>query len=140
MTAFAHSRGAMEVIPAGSATRAFYASVVQGSAVCTQRPNPRLGSDDADIVRASQRQHVVEDMDRYADFSHRRSSIPERSPSPIICFHRPIAASTLARLVVAGGLLPGSAAALGDAPEMAVAWCRRDRSHIAPDRGVRTCL
>ena len=33
-------------------------------------PNPRLGSDDADIARASQLQHAVEDMDRHVHFSH----------------------------------------------------------------------
>jgi hypothetical protein len=33
-------------------------------------PNPRLGSDDADIARASQLLHAVEDMDRDVDFSH----------------------------------------------------------------------
>jgi len=33
-------------------------------------PNPCLGSDDADIARASQLQHAVEDMDRHVHFSH----------------------------------------------------------------------
>jgi hypothetical protein len=33
-------------------------------------PNPRLGSDDADIAWTSQLQHAIEDMDRHADFSH----------------------------------------------------------------------
>jgi hypothetical protein len=33
-------------------------------------PNPRLGSDDAGIARASQIQHAVEDVDRHVDFSH----------------------------------------------------------------------
>ncbi len=32
-------------------------------------PNPFLGSDDADIVRAAQLQHTVEDINRHADFS-----------------------------------------------------------------------
>src|SRR5208282_411013 len=33
-------------------------------------PNPCLGSDDADIARASQLQHAVEDMDRHVHFGH----------------------------------------------------------------------
>jgi len=33
-------------------------------------PNPSLGSDDADIVRASELQHAIEDIDRHVDFSH----------------------------------------------------------------------
>ena len=32
-------------------------------------PNPFLGSDDADIVRAAQLQHTVEDINRHVDFS-----------------------------------------------------------------------
>jgi hypothetical protein len=51
-------------------TRGLPAGVVQGSMECTQRPHPRFGSGDADIARASQRQHAVEDMDRDVDFSH----------------------------------------------------------------------
>jgi len=37
--------------------------------VCND-PNPRSGSDDADIARASEHQHAVEDIDRHVDFSH----------------------------------------------------------------------
>ena len=50
--------------------RRFLASVVQGSAVDAQRPQPSLGSDDADIVRASERQHAIENINRHVDFSH----------------------------------------------------------------------
>jgi hypothetical protein len=32
-------------------------------------PNPRLGSDDADIARASLLQHPVEEMDRHVKLS-----------------------------------------------------------------------
>jgi hypothetical protein len=33
-------------------------------------PNPHSGSDEADIVRASQRPHAIRDMERHADFCH----------------------------------------------------------------------
>jgi hypothetical protein len=34
--------------------------------------NPLLGSGDADIVRASELQHAIEDIDRHVDFGHPR--------------------------------------------------------------------
>jgi hypothetical protein len=37
--------------------------------VCND-PNPRVGSDDADIVRASQVQHTVEGIDAYLNFGY----------------------------------------------------------------------
>ena len=33
-------------------------------------PTLFLGSDDADIVRASELQHAIEDIDRHVDFGH----------------------------------------------------------------------
>ena len=45
-------------------------SVVQGSEGCTQRPHPRLGSDDAYIFRASELQHAVEGMNTHLHFGH----------------------------------------------------------------------
>src|SRR3954467_15072344 len=39
------------------------AAVVHGSGRWTQLPQPRLGSSNADIVRASELQHAVERMD-----------------------------------------------------------------------------
>jgi hypothetical protein len=33
-------------------------------------PNPLLESDDADIVRVSELQHAIEDIDRHVDFGH----------------------------------------------------------------------
>jgi hypothetical protein len=68
---------------------AAYGSVVQGSEVCTQDPNRRLGSDDADIVRASQHQHAVEDMDRHLDFS--RSTFVHTRAQPVTDYLLPSA-------------------------------------------------
>jgi hypothetical protein len=57
------------LLPASPAALAGYASVVRGSEVCTQRPHPSFGVV-ADIVRASELQHAVEDVDRHVNFSH----------------------------------------------------------------------
>jgi hypothetical protein len=37
---------------------------------CTQRPNPLLGSDAADVARASKLPHAVQDINRHVDFGH----------------------------------------------------------------------
>jgi hypothetical protein len=88
-------------------------------------PNPRLGSDDADIVRASQRQDAVEDMDRHADFSHPTFVYTLTQAVTDHLFPSSDRRLDLGAPVLAGGILPGPAAALGDAPEMEVALCRR---------------
>jgi hypothetical protein len=45
-------------------------SVVHGSEVSAQWAQSLLGSDDADIVRASQLPHTVEEINCHVDFSH----------------------------------------------------------------------
>ena len=45
-------------------------SVVQWIKDASMMTPIALESDDADIVRASQIQHAVEDIDRHVDFSH----------------------------------------------------------------------
>jgi hypothetical protein len=60
-------------------------------------PQSRLGSDDADIARRPSSSMRLRTWTATFTSVIRRSSIRERSQSPITCFHRPIAASTLAR-------------------------------------------
>jgi Transposase len=52
--------------------RSMYAtdSVVHGSEVSAPWAQSLSGSDDADIVRASQLQHTVEEINRHIDFRH----------------------------------------------------------------------
>jgi hypothetical protein len=58
---------------------------------------PVLGSDDADIVRASERQHAVEDMDRHLDFSRSMGAYARAQAVTDHLLPSPIAASTFAR-------------------------------------------
>jgi hypothetical protein len=56
-----------EIVAAQAGT---HASVVHGSDGWGQQSLTRLRSDNAGVVRVSQGQHVVEDIDRYVDFCH----------------------------------------------------------------------
>ena len=74
-------------------------SVVHGSGAWTQCAQPRLGSSRCGQIRASQLQHAVERWTATSTSVARRSSVRARSPSPITCFHRPMAASARARML-----------------------------------------
>src|SRR4051794_23659624 len=60
-------RSSLTVMVLNKRWRAFaraVAAVLHGSRQRAQCPQPRLGSGDADVVRASQLQHAVQDLDR----------------------------------------------------------------------------
>ena len=69
---------------------------IMGAAAPTPAP---ASSGDTDGVRASQLQHAVEHVDGHAHLSPRRSSVCDRSPSPIPRFHLPTAVSASAPVV-----------------------------------------
>src|SRR4051794_16501219 len=114
------------------------------SAWCTDQrcrrngPYLVLGSGDADIARASQLQHAVEDMHRHVDFS--RSPFISMGAQPVAdhLFPSPDRGLGLRAPVVTRDCLPGYAARLGDTPEVAVTLRRRDVSRWAwHRRGLR---
>jgi hypothetical protein len=67
---YSRTKGISSKKAAVYSSRGAWGSVVHGSAVCTQRPNPLLGSDAADIARASKLPHAVQDIDRHVDFGY----------------------------------------------------------------------
>jgi hypothetical protein len=81
-------------------------------------PISRLRSDDADIVRTSRRQHSVEDMDRHANFTYMTFVYTGAQAVTHPLFPSSDRRLDLSTPVVAGGLLPRQAAALGDALEV----------------------
>src|SRR3954465_5619840 len=90
-----------------------------------------LWSGDADIARASQLQHAVEDMNRHLDFS--RPTLIQARMQPIAddLLPSPDGRLNLRTPVVARGCLPGHTTCLGDTAEVAVALCRRGVSRCA---------
>src|SRR5215207_7593388 len=100
-------------------------AVVHGSGTWTQLPQPRLGSSDADIVRASELQHAVKRMD--GDVHLGRPTLVRARAQPVAdhLFPPPDGGLGSSAFVVPGPLLPSHAPVLGDALEMAVALRRR---------------
>jgi hypothetical protein len=96
--------------------------------------NPILLSGDADTIRASQRQHVAQHLDRHIGFSRPTFVYTQAQAVADPLFPSSDRRLDLGAPVVAAGFLPSNAAGLGDAPEVQIALCRRDRSHIAEDR------
>ncbi len=79
------------------------ASVLHEPGERAQEPQPRLGSGDADGVRASKLHPVMErtggDVHLGRPAVARRSSVREGSASPMTCLTRPITAAARARVV-----------------------------------------
>src|SRR5215212_9028228 len=100
-------------------------AVVHGSGTWTQLPQPRLGSSDADIARASELQHAVERLD--GDVHLGRPTLVRAGAQPVAdhLFPPPDGGLGPSAFVVPGPLLPSHAPVLGDAVEMAVARRRR---------------
>src|SRR5271165_5447675 len=96
-----------------------------------QLSQPDPGSVDADIARASQLQHAIEDIDGHVHFSCPTFVHTGAQPVADHLFPSPDRRLYLGPPIVAGGFLPSHAALLGDALEMTVALCRRGRGHFA---------
>jgi hypothetical protein len=99
--------------------------VVHGSDTWTQLPQPRRGSSDADIARASELQHTVKCMD--GDVHLGRPTLVRVRAQPVTdhLFPPPDGGLGPSAFVVPGSLLPSQAPVLSDALEMAVALRRR---------------
>src|SRR5215207_3134891 len=109
-------------------------AVVHGSGTWTQLPQPRLGSSDADIVRASELQHAVKRMD--GDVHLGRPTLVRARTQPVAdhLFPPPDGGLGPSTFVVPGPLLPSHAPVLGDALEMSVALRRRGLGRRARHR------
>src|SRR5215218_8178901 len=96
--------------------------MLHGSGERAQCPQPRSGSGDADIVRASQLQHAVEHVDCHVHLSCptllrvRAQLIPDHALEPA---DRGLGPGSFR---VPGGFLPSHAALLGDELEVAARW------------------
>ena len=82
---------------------------------------PRPGSSDADIVRASQLQHAVEHMDGNVHLGRPTLVRVRAQPVADHLFPPPDGGLSPSAFVVPGSLLPSHAPVLGDALEMVVA-------------------
>jgi hypothetical protein len=111
-------------------------ALLHGSMGGSRNPQPRLGSSDADGVRASQLQHPVQDMNGDADLGRPTLILARAQSVTDDLLVAPDGGLNAAPFVVAGHLLPPDPAFLGNALKMAVAlgWLTRRRvppSHAA---------
>ena len=90
-----------------------------------QRPQPQPGLGDADVFRASQLQHAVEDMDRHVHLTCPTLIRARAQPVPDHPFPPPDSCLGPGPVRIPGRFLPGHAAPLGNELKMAVALCRR---------------
>src|SRR3954464_4848562 len=95
-------------------------TVLHGSGSLAHWPLPRPGSSGADVLRASELQHAVQDLDRHVHLSRptlirtRAQPVPDHALEPADGGLGPGAR------VVARGLLPAHPARLGDELQVAV--------------------
>src|SRR5829696_2291922 len=110
---------------ATAATERSYRIQVHGSGTWTRLPQPRPGSSDADIVRASELQHAVERMN--GDVHLGRPTLVRVRAQPVAdhLFPPPDGGLGPSAFGVPGPLLPSHAPVLSDTLEMAVARRRR---------------
>src|SRR3954468_16377223 len=89
-------------------------TVLHGSGSLAHWPLPRPGSSGADVIRASELQHAVQDLDRHVHLSRptlvrtRAQPVPDHALEPADGGLGPGAR------IVARGLLPAHSALLGD--------------------------
>src|SRR4051794_41897520 len=98
-------------------------------------PPTRSGSGEADIARASQVQHTIEDVG--GDIHLGRPTLVRMRAQPVADHLLPPADGGLGpgSSRVSGRFLPSHAPVLGDVPEMAVALCRISLGRIAGGSG-----
>src|SRR4051812_19494539 len=87
--------------------------MVHGSGMRAQLPQPCLGSGDADVGRASQLQHAVQDLDRHVHLSRPTLIRTRAQPVPDYALEPADGGLGPGARVVARGLLPAHPALLG---------------------------
>src|SRR5215207_6680832 len=109
-------------------------AVLHGSGMRAQLPQPCLGSGDADVGRASELQHAVQDLDGDGRLGRPTLVRVRGQPVPDQALVAPNGCLGAGPLRVSGPLLPSHPALLGDELEMAVALCRHGLGRRAGHR------